>query len=149
MTLEQGNLLIVWNDLNQTGVKILDEQHRGIVTIINALHYSLFVREKDTLLSPTVEMVMGYTKIHFKTEMEFLEEAGYPGLQEHHAQHERLIADAENVFMDCLKEGGEPTPFLKFLKDWWLVHINREDMAYSGHLLEYLHSGRRVIVKRG
>ena len=94
-------------------------------------------------------MVLGYTQIHFKTEIEMLAESGYPKLREHKALHDRLIADSNAIFQRCLKDGGEPSPFLNFLKDWWLVHITREDKAYSGHLLEYLQSRRRIIKKKG
>ena len=146
--MEQGNLLIVLNEPNMLGINILDEQHRGIVSIINSLHYSMSVRGDETLLKPTTEMIIGYTQIHFKTETELLAESGYPKLREHRALHDQLIADADNIFQRCLKEGGDPAPFLNFLKEWWLVHITREDKAYSGHLVEYLKSGRHIIKKR-
>jgi len=146
--MEQGNLLIVWNEPNMIGIKILDEQHRGIVSIINSLHYSLLTRDDYTLLKPTAEMIMGYTQIHFKTELELLAESAYPRLKEHQALHARLIADSNNIFQNCLEDGGDPSQFLNFLKEWWLVHITREDKAYSGHLIDYLQSSRRVITKR-
>jgi len=149
MTYEQGNLLIVWHDSNLTGINILDEEHRGIVSIINALHYSLFVRKNDALLHSIVEMIMGYSKIHFETEMELLKDSDYPRRLEHHGLHEQLIAESDRIFQECLHGSGDSNSYLKFLKDWWLVHINREDKAYSGHLLEYFRSGQRVIIKRG
>ena len=37
------DLYIIWNDKNNTGVPIIDEQHKCIVGIINSLHY--FIRE--------------------------------------------------------------------------------------------------------
>ena len=138
MSPKQGNLLIVWNDSYNTGVNIIDEQHRGIVSIINSLHHALFVRDDETLLRPAAEMIMGYTKIHFTTEIELLTESGYPRLREHQDQHDHLIAKADQIFLSCLKEGGEAAPFLNFLKEWFIVHITREDMAYRGHLTEYL-----------
>ena len=148
MTHEYGNLLIVWNEAYNTGIKIIDEQHRGIVSIINSLHHALFVRDDESLLRPTAEMIMGYTKIHFTTEIEMLSASGYPRLREHQAKHDHLIAEADHIFLRCLKEGGEATPFLNFLKEWWVVHITHEDMGYRGHLIEYLHSPRCVITKR-
>ena len=40
-----GNLLyIVWNEKNNIGVPIIDEQHRGIVIAINSLYY--FINER-------------------------------------------------------------------------------------------------------
>ena len=149
MTHEHGNLLIVWNEDYNTGLKIIDEQHRGIVSIINSLYHSLFVRDDESLLRPVAEMIMGYTKIHFTTEIEMLTDSDYPRLREHQQRHDHLIAEADHIFLRCLKDGGEATPFLNFLKEWWVVHITREDMAYRGHLMDYLHSPRPVITKKG
>ncbi|MDR3038814.1 MAG: hemerythrin family protein [Candidatus Adiutrix sp.] len=145
----QGHLLIVWHEPHLTGIKILDEQHRGIVSIINALHYSLFTRHDTALLRPTADMIMGYTKIHFITEMEFLEVSGYPKLEDHQRRHDRLIAEANRIFLSCVKDGGDPNMFLDFLKDWWRNHITTEDFAYGEHVLGYLQSHHWVIKKKG
>ena len=148
MTHEHGNLLIVWNEAYNTGIKIIDEQHRGIVSIINSLHHDLFVRDDESLLRPTAEMIMGYTKIHFTNEIEMLTESDCPRLREHQSRHDHLIAEADRIFLKCLKEGGEATPFLNFLKEWWVVHITREDMGYREHLIKHLHSPHRVMIER-
>jgi hemerythrin len=144
---EQGNLLIVWREPHLTGIKILDEQHRAIVSIINALHYALYVWPGEDLLRSTAEMINGYTHLHFRTEIQMLKDSEYPRLEQHQAQHDRLIADADHIFLRCLKEGGDPAPFLEFLKDWWKNHIIHEDMAYGEHLLEYLQGQPSVIKK--
>jgi hemerythrin-like metal-binding protein len=144
----QGNLLIVWNESYMTGIGIIDEQHRGIVSITNSLHFAMYTRGDEDLLRSTAEMVMGYTHMHFKTEIEMLEESAYPRLKEHRAQHDHIIADGERIFQSCLKGGGDPAPFLDYLKGWFTGHIIHEDKAYSGHLLEYIHSPHRVITKR-
>ena len=34
---EQGHLLIVWNESYMTGIEILDEQHRGIVSLLSKI----------------------------------------------------------------------------------------------------------------
>jgi len=145
--LTQGNLLIVWGERHMTGIAIADEQHRGIVSIINSLYYSRFSPKKENLLRATNKMILGYTKIHFKDEMELLKDSGYPQFNEHQAQHDHLIAESDRMFHACLEEGGDPGPYLRFLKDWWQNHILHEDMAYVGHLLNYLHSGRQVVTK--
>jgi hemerythrin-like metal-binding protein len=143
----QRPMLIVWNESFLTGIDIIDEQHRGIVSIINSLHFSQALPEAS-FLEPTAEMIMGYTKIHFSTEIMLLKEAAYPGLREQERRHEQLIAEADRLLQACLKEGGDPGAFMDFLKEWWQVHIIHEDMAFSGFMREYFMSPRRVIIKR-
>ena len=151
MFYDQGNLLIVMAEPFLTRIKILDEQHRGIVSIINALHYALYAGHRDTIMEPTAAMIMGYTRIHFETEMDLLEESGYSKRAEHQELHEELINDFERIAAAAgyFKADGDPMELLEFLKHWWKNHITIEDMAYGAHLKEYLLSGRRVIVKRG
>jgi hemerythrin len=146
----QGQLLIVWHEPHLTGIQILDEQHRGIVSIINTIHHSIFSQPRDPIVRPAAAMVMGYTRIHFQTEMDLLEESGYPRREEHQRHHEQLIRDFTRILdkHGHFKIDDDPQELLDFLKDWWLNHITAEDMAYSGHLKEYLQSGRRVIIKR-
>ena len=139
--LEQDHLMIVWNESHLTGIDILDEQHRGIVSTINSLHYLLFIPPNDdALLRSAVDMINGYTEIHFLTEIGLLKNSRYPKLQEHQSLHDHLIIESDRIFMDCLKEGGDPTLYLKFLKNWWQLHITRVDMAHKDHLNEYFRS---------
>jgi hemerythrin-like metal-binding protein len=143
----QRPLLIIWNESFLTGVDIIDEQHRGIVSIINSLHFAQPM-PNACFLQPTAAMIMGYTQIHFATEIMLLKEAAYPRLQEQMHQHDQLIAEADRLLQAGLKNGGDPGEFLDFLKDWWQVHIMHEDMAYSGFMRDYFLSPHRVIVKK-
>ena len=143
-----GHLLIIWNEANQTGVKILDEQHRAFAAMINTLHYGLVVKQDRHYLQPCYNMVMGFAKTHFPLEIDMLKEAGYPLAREHQAQHERFIADSRRIRHEILHEGRDPEEFLEFLKHWWKVHILRGDLAYSAHLQAYISSQHRVITKR-
>ncbi len=129
--------MIVWQDTYNTGIDILDRQHRELVNTINALYSSLNMENKGSALKPAADMVMKYTKTHFATEIAMMEKSGYPQMKQHHAQHEQLILDAGRSLYECLHEDGDPTDFLNFLKRWFVVHITREDQAYSEHLTKY------------
>jgi hemerythrin-like metal-binding protein len=143
MTVEQKPLLIVWNDSYHTGINICDEQHRGIVSIINSLHFSQSLPSSAAFLRPIAEMIMGYTKIHFSIEIELLEKSEYPRLREHQQQHDHLITEVNRILAACLHDGEDPNQFLTFLKEWLLVHIAHEDKAYGAHLTEYLKNQHR------
>jgi hemerythrin len=130
-------LLIVWRDVNQTGIPIIDEQHRGIVSIINSVHDSLGTKREEAILEPATGMLLAYTRLHFRNEHDLLEESGYPGLKEHDKLHEKLIADMSKHFRES-KKGNDTGIMLGFLKGWWLDHINREDMLYKEHLRAFL-----------
>ncbi len=68
-------LYIVWTDRNKVDIPILDEQHRGIVSTINSLHY--FIRQGRRLdaLDSTLVVLRQYTAIHFRTEEALMRES--------------------------------------------------------------------------
>ena len=85
-------LYIVWDESNNLGIPIIDEQHRGIVTIINSLHHCIRQGQGEDAIRPIMTMLEQYTVIHFKTEEWFMKEAGYPELEAHLALHRNLAA---------------------------------------------------------
>ena len=131
------SLLIVWNDVHATGISIIDEQHRGIVSTINSLFYMIRSKQAQHILVPTILMMEQYTKIHFFTEEKLLESSGYPGFKEHKKLHDKLISQMITVSRESLRN-IDPDSFLSFLKHWWINHINKNDRDYVEHIRQYL-----------
>ena len=123
-------LYIVWSDANNTGIPIIDEQHRGIVASINSFHY--FTQRGNGLdaLKPTFSILEQYTDLHFRTEESLMYEAEYPAVDVHVVCHRELMKKTTAVLRDPAAYGDEAA-VLKFLRDWWLTHISREDRKYA------------------
>ena len=109
-------LYIAWNDSNNLGIPIIDEQHRGIVATINSLHY--FIQEGKGLdaLKPTLNILEEYTHIHFKTEEAFMKISSYPGFEDHVTLHEGLMKKTLEITREAVSY-KEPELTLKFLKE--------------------------------
>lgn len=130
-------IYINWTEKNDTGIKILDEQHRGIISLINSLHYSIVEKYSEDIYQPAIESILHYTSIHFQTEKLFLKNSNYPQLNEHLNLHEELTANITSIKRNIYKE-SDASELLKLLKYWWLNHINVEDKKYVQHLSEYV-----------
>ncbi|MDR2799849.1 MAG: bacteriohemerythrin [Desulfovibrio sp.] len=134
-------LFIKWSAGNDMGVDIIDEQHRGIVSIINTFYYMMGSDKARGLICPSIsETLKSYSKIHFATEEELMEKAGYPDLENHRELHRKLTVQTDMIENKCLRL-DDLKPLLDFLKSWWLNHINQEDEKYRGFLKEYCVSG--------
>jgi hemerythrin-like metal-binding protein len=125
----QNNLFIVWNDTNKTGIPIIDEQHRGIISNINSLHYFMQLGHGEEILKPTLIVLNQYVGIHFRTEIALLVKANYPDLELHKGLHKSLSEKTKKYGVEITKD-KDPKKILYFLKDWWLDHINKEDKKY-------------------
>lgn len=132
-----GPLLIQWTHENNLGIPIIDDQHRGIVSVINSL--GLFIRhhKNDFFLATAANMMDSYTKLHFATEEELLVTAGYSRLNEHKQLHADLIRESFSLANESMRL-KEPTLYLRFLKEWWMNHINMCDRSYADEVKAYL-----------
>ncbi len=129
----KNTLFIVWNEEKSLGIPIIDEQHRGIISTINSLYYFIQNGRGDEVLKPTLTILEQYTTVHFKTEEDLMKKAKYPSLDQHMAYHEALV-EKTHAIADSWDSSREPESVLKFLKDWWLNHISKEDLKYAPYL---------------
>ena len=127
-------LFIKWNTYNETGIALIDEQHRGIVSIINTFFYLMSLKTDNKLLYSCIsETMKNYSRIHFITEEGFLEAAKYKDIENHRELHRQLTREIEYIEFEGIK-ANDAKPLLDFLKKWWLEHINEQDMQYVPYL---------------
>ena len=127
------NILIVWQPSYNLGIPIIDEHHRGIVSTINSLCYAIQNRHGNEMLKPVIGMVTEYTRIHFEIEEDFLKRCGYPDFEKHRTLHKELTDALSHTSQDSIWN-KDPQEFLAFLKEWWINHICKEDIAFSQYL---------------
>lgn len=120
---------IIWtNDLN-TGIEVIDNQHRRIVDYINQLGTAIKRRNRDAVGTVLNELV-DYTVSHFAFEESLLEEVGYQYAKPHKAVHEMFIKRVSG-YQEKHNAGEEVGPQLYAMLSTWLIHhIKRDDMAY-------------------
>ncbi|MCL2059084.1 MAG: bacteriohemerythrin [Oscillospiraceae bacterium] len=131
------NIFITWKPEYDLGISIIDEQHRGIVTIINSLHYGIQNHYIADMLIPIIDMMYDYTKIHFKIEVDFLERCRFPDLDAHMGLHKELTDKLAVIGKRSVLE-HDPFRFMDFLKKWWMDHICIEDRMFKEHVMKYI-----------
>lgn len=129
----KNSLYIVWNETNNLGIPIIDEQHRGIVSTINTLYNFVELGKGLEALSPTLNIIDQYAILHFETEEFMLTQAGYPDCSQHFHLHEALVEKTKQVRFQATLD-KDPKIALKFLREWWLNHINVEDRKFVNWL---------------
>ncbi|MES9898906.1 MAG: bacteriohemerythrin [Sedimenticola sp.] len=118
-----------WKEELETGIDIIDTQHKRIVDYINQLH-DIARGESDTEVSDVIIALVDYTLSHFVFEESLLEEAGYEKSAEHIREHD-AFRNKIFAFKAQATEGGDVAPsLLKLLNDWLFTHIQEEDGQY-------------------
>ena len=123
-------LYIKWNDSNSVGIPIIDEQHRGIVTIVNSLHYLIRSGRAMDTLGPILNVFEHLALLHFETEEGLFVNSGFPECKEHIQAHRNFFPQAQAAAREA-SSNGDTRIELDFLKKWWLGHINTEDKKYT------------------
>lgn len=128
-----------WTDDLNTGIDVIDGQHRQIVDYINQLHDARQTGDRDAV-GEVINELVDYTLSHFSFEEELMEEAGYPFSRPHKRVHEvftKRVADYQLRY----KSGEDISGELHSLLYRWLVgHIKNDDAAYVGAVKAHTHA---------
>lgn len=128
-------LYIVWNDKQKICVPILDEQHHTIVATINSLYFFINQGWGLAALTPTLKVIKTCIGFHLKTEEGVLEKMGadYKIMSKHAEIYKTFELGAERAVSTALSE-QDPMILLKFLKEWWVGHHEKDHTEYAKYL---------------
>ena len=121
-----------WKDTYSVGNDRMDNQHKGLIALINAL-------DGNTETGEVLDKLVHYIDVHFREVEALLEESGYPALAAHMEQHktfEEWFAGQQNMFADGggtakLREG-----IRSYLKVWLMNHVLFTDKSYATYVTD-------------
>lgn len=125
---------ITWKKEYETGVVLIDKQHRNLVDIINNLHDAHSQTKEKEILRKSIIKLVDYTKYHFNYEEKHMTQFSYNKIEGHKKLHKVFISQLV-VILEELKKGDYlnlTDDILKFLTNWLIGHILKQDREY-GH----------------
>lgn len=129
--------LLTWNHGCTVGVRALDDQHGILMDTLNELRLALVRGQGHEQVSEILERLIALTRMHFVSEERLLEHYGYPDLEAHRAEHERLLVGLrESALRSQHAEAVALRPLLRFLRSWYEDHIEGADQQYGRWLNE-------------
>ncbi|MDD4912848.1 MAG: bacteriohemerythrin [Sideroxydans sp.] len=124
-----------WSPEYSVNIQTIDNQHQELVNILNRLFIAISKHEGDKVIAGILDALLGYTQTHFALEERLLKQAKYKDFDAHKAEHEKLLAQLDQL---CKKHLLEEKPIyfemLSFLKNWLKEHIKGVDTKYSAAL---------------
>jgi hemerythrin len=129
---ETMSVTITWKDFYSVGDPLLDTQHKQIIDAINELYEAMQNNSPQEVIKPILNRLVQYTFNHFKYEEETLQAIEYPDYLEHKALHDKMRKQTFDLKKNADLVTGNI--LLKFLKEWWVVHIQSEDKKYKPYL---------------
>jgi len=122
---------IVWDDLYNTGVPAIDDQHKKIISMANRMLESLMQQKATREIPFILKEMSDYAEAHFATEERFMETSGFIGIKGHKEQHQEF-RDKVARFQQKL-EANDPSLTAEltiFLTTWVTEHFSMIDHQY-------------------
>lgn len=127
-----------WDPALETGVDVIDDQHRQLFALANALQQTVDdeTSDEDTL-SDALYGLTDYVTEHFADEETLMRAEGYPALGPHRSLHEHLATEVMRRMAAYFNGDALTAPDVApLVADWLREHIARQDMAFATWLRE-------------
>ncbi|MDH3228541.1 MAG: bacteriohemerythrin [Alphaproteobacteria bacterium] len=119
-----------WQDSFSVGNEKMDDQHKGLVDLVNLL-------DDEDMTGIALERLKSYVQEHFRDEERLLQAAGYPDLDEQKIQHKEFEDWLAQTHQSYVTGSGSKTlrqDVQEYLKSWLTEHILESDKAYMSWL---------------
>jgi len=126
---------LTWSHASLVGVQAMDDQHGILMDTLNEMRVQLLRGAAREAVAAQMERLIEFTGMHFACEESLLERHGYPGLEAHRKEHQRLMNEIRQA-LDRTQHGqsGDLQPLLDFLRRWYMVHVETLDYQYGAWL---------------
>jgi len=127
--------LISWLPAFSVGVKLIDDQHKELLTLVNDMFNHVIGNQEaeQVYFREIIQKAVQYIKVHFSTEEKIMIHTNFPGYAEHKKAHDSFVLTVVEKVRDF--ESGKNKKFTlmeftQFLKEWILTHIAIMDKGY-------------------
>jgi hemerythrin len=133
-------MFFVWDDTYNTGIEVIDNQHRMIVDYINRLDNAISTNDKDEI-DKVFDNLLNYCISHFSFEESLMTEHGYEHTEGHRRVHNSFTTRIENYKSEWNYGKDISRQLLGDLKIWLVSHIQSEDQDYAEVIRNNLNQG--------
>lgn len=126
-----------WTEAMSLGIPEVDAQHQHLIALLNQLLAASSGDQTSDLFADSLASFSRRVFEHFHYEEQLQEAAGYPGLEEHRAQHEAYQIRITGFCQHSMGDSEAlPRHLLEFLRDWWVGHLLYEDTRFRDFLAQ-------------
>jgi hemerythrin-like metal-binding protein len=125
---------VTWTDAYSVGDSSLDAEHKQILVNVDQLFLPMQGRRPGLAAERLIDALVEKTRTHFEHEEERLREVAYAAAPAHKLMHDEMmqwLVESRSRLMSL-----SPADVLRFLRDWWLEHIQVEDKKFAAYLDE-------------
>ena len=107
---------IQWTDSLGVGIKLVDDEHKLLLSIFNDLVTALRTDQPSAVAKRVVEELAGYATYHFAHEEELMTAFQYPDLENHRKEHDKLTARLMEIDQKLARSKATITDVIEFAR---------------------------------
>jgi len=120
--------LIEWKEQYRLGVPEVDNEHRELIDLINALHASMAESDTNVTVLDFLGELYARVAAHFALEEKVMRDNDYDEFADHKTDHERLLDDIRDLMDDYEDDVRvDVEAFGKRLDAWFSEHFRTRD----------------------
>ncbi len=119
-----------WDDSIALNIPVIDEQHKGLIDMINMLHDALQKNETDRVIDEIFQKLILYVLEHFSEEERLMLSCRFPHYASHRQEHDQFVNRLKTIQIEFLDGEALGQETLDFLVDWLICHIKGTDQMY-------------------
>ena len=124
--------LLTWSYASSVGVRAMDDQHGILMDTMNELRLAAMRGLGREQVSEILDRLIEFTRMHFWSEEQLMEQYSFPGLAEHRTEHQRILAQTlHSAHRVQHGEKMQTRPLLCFLRESYAEHIEGMDREYG------------------
>lgn len=123
-----------WTDELKIDGGQIDAEHQELIRIANRMGEISDPDLESEEIRKVIHALYDYVRTHFSREEVYMEEVGFPLLQEHKIKHEAIISEMNNDLISAGNMGDVLRNFKNLVKRWVVDHITEEDLKIRDHL---------------
>lgn len=113
------------------GIREIDDQHAQLVACLDRLALWVGKGQGFAAALDALQALNDYVETHFSYEERFLADHGYPKLDAHIAEHQRIRGELAKLNIAVLDGGDISEELLTLVREWIVSHIGVEDREYA------------------
>ncbi len=142
---------IEWMSELETGIRLIDSQHREFIGLVNRLLDSSMVTEDGRLLSDSFAFLKYYISEHFSLEETAMCEYSYPFYLMHKAIHDSFREEIDSLEISLMINRSPHDMAMKLnylMVNWFMNHIKTEDKKLTKYLLAQTADDKKVLASK-
>jgi hemerythrin-like metal-binding protein len=122
---------VTWNSRYDTGIRIIDEQHRELFEIVERLRRMVQEGAAKDVVEALLGDLLACSERHFATEETYMSKFAYPDLPQHVSEHTSMLTSLRELLVK-FQESHQSMALMvpTFMEGWLKHHISDGDFGF-------------------